>query len=62
MQNNSAFIYISLPFNVLYSGCGPIHARVPIQAHPQFPWRFIIFHREGVYHIIDNHQMDHLHL
>ena len=20
----------------LYSGCGPIHARVPIQAHPQF--------------------------
>ena len=42
------------------SGGGPIYARVPIQAHPQFSWRFIIFHREDVYHIIDNHQMDHL--
>ena len=46
----------------MYSGGGPIHARVPIHAHPQFSLRFIIFHREDVYHIIDNHQMDHLHL
>ena len=46
----------------MYSGGGPIHARVPIQAHPQFSWRFIIFHWEDVYHIIDNHLMDHLHL
>ena len=44
------------------SGGGPIHARVPIQAHPQFSWRFILFHREDVYHIIDNHQIDHIHL
>ena len=46
----------------MFSGGGPIHARVPIHAHPQFSWRFIIFHRYGVYHIIDNHQIDHIHL
>ena len=42
------------------SGGGPVHAQVPIHAHPQFSWRFMIFHREDVYHIIDNHQIDHI--
>ena len=54
-------IYITL-YICANSGGGPIHARVPIQAHPRFSLRFIIFHGEDVYHIIDNHQMHHLHL
>ena len=45
-----------------FSGSGLIHARVPIQAHPQFSCRFISFYTEDVYHIMDNHQIDHIHL
>ena len=43
------------------SGGGPVHACVPIHAHPQFPQRFVIFHRIAVYHDIDNYQIDHTH-
>ena len=47
---------------ILYSGGGPIHARVPIHAHPQFSQRFVPFHGKDVYHIIDNDQFDHIHM
>ena len=43
------------------SGGGPIHARVPIHAHPQFSFRFINFHRKDVDQNIDNYQIDHIH-
>ena len=43
------------------SGGGPVHACVPIHAHPQFSQRFMIFHRKAVYHNIDNYQIDHTH-
>ena len=36
----------------IFSGGGPIHACVPVHAHPQFSERFTIFHRKYVYHII----------
>ena len=52
---------VGFPNNVC-SGGGPVHARVPIHAHPQFSSKFMIFHSEDVYHIIDNHQIDHTHL
>ena len=45
----------------VFSGGGPVHARVPIHAHPQFSQRFMIFHRKAVYHNIDNNQIDHTH-
>ena len=51
---------LDLSRNMRSSG-GPIHASVPIHAHPQFSQRFIIFHRKDVYHIIDNYQIDHIH-
>ena len=44
------------------SGGGPIQAHAPIHAHPQFSQRFVIFHGKDVYHIIDNYQIDHIHL
>ena len=44
------------------SGGGPIHARVPIHAHPQFSQRFVLFHGKNVYQIIDNDQFDHIHV
>ena len=44
------------------SGGGPIHARVPIHAHPQFSRRFVRFHGKDVYHIIDNDQIDYIHM
>ena len=47
---------------ILPSGGGPIHARVPIHAHPQFSQRFILFHGKDVYPIIDNDQFDHIHM
>ena len=43
------------------SGGGPIHARVPIHAHPQFSQRLVLLHGKNVYHIIDNYQIDHIH-
>ena len=43
------------------SGGGPIHARVPIHAHPQFSQRFVLFDGKDVYHIIDNYQIDNIH-
>ena len=45
-----------------FSGGGPIHARVPIHAHPQFSQRFVLFHGKNVYRIIDNDQFDHIHV
>ena len=48
------------PTPKLYSGGGPIHAHVPIHAHPQFSQRFELFHGK-VYHIIGNYQIDHIH-
>ena len=45
----------------LSSGGGPIHAHVPIHAHPQFSQRFVLFHGKDVYHIIDNYQIDDIH-
>ena len=41
-----------------YSGGGPIHAR----GYQFRPTLNFLEDREYVYHIIDNHQMDHLHL
>ena len=46
----------------MYSRGGPIHARVPIHAHPQFSQRFVLFHGKDVYHIIDNDHFDHIHM
>ena len=43
------------------SGDGPIHACVPIHAHPQLSQRFIFFQRKQVYHIIENYQTDPVH-
>ena len=48
--------------NFLVVPGGPIHARVPIHAHPQFSQRFVLFHGKNVYHIIDNDQFDHIHV
>ena len=53
-----SYFIIRLAF--ITSGGGPIHARVPIHAHPQFSQGFIIFHRKDVYHIIDNSERLHL--
>ena len=44
-----------------FSGGGPIHASVPIHAHPQFSLRFVLSHGKDVYHIIDNYQIDDIH-
>ena len=44
----SFLLYIcSIHFGNSFSGGGPIHAHVPIHAHPQFSLRFIVF--EGKY-------------
>ena len=57
MQGSSTLFYSKRS-----SGGGAIHAHVPIHAHPQFSQRYVLFHGNDVYHIIDNYQIDHIHL